>query len=77
VKELIASRADLNLQDEGGNTALHVASRWGHLEIVEELITAGSKLYLKNKYGWTALMYACNFNYLHIVGPLWKKTQKC
>ncbi len=41
VKELIAAGIRLNDKDKDGWTALHWASYWDLLEIVQELIAAG------------------------------------
>ena len=49
VQELIAQKANINLQDNEGWSALMVASRNGNLEIVQALIFAGAIPDLKNK----------------------------
>ena len=49
VRELIAQRANVDLQDDEGWSALMVASQNGNLEIVQALIFAAAIPDLKNK----------------------------
>ena len=53
---LIAKGADLDIQDENGNTALMIAVRkgYGHIQGAKRLIDRGANLDLKNKQGQTA-----------------------
>ncbi|XP_046341648.2 uncharacterized protein LOC124122611 isoform X1 [Haliotis rufescens] len=39
LKHLVSEKADLGLQDEGGNNILHIACMWGHLEIVKYVLS--------------------------------------
>jgi ankyrin repeat protein len=55
VKFFVESGADPNYQDSFGNTALILASRWGHREVVRLLVTKGADTSLKTKDGHTAL----------------------
>jgi ankyrin repeat protein len=57
VQALIAARANLNVQDKDGWTALMRAS---NTAIVRALIGAGANVNLQDKDGWTALMRASN-----------------
>ncbi|KAJ5966493.1 hypothetical protein N7481_013207 [Penicillium waksmanii] len=64
VQLLVEAGIDINYQDEQGETALHVAARFGHDECAQ-IILEGSD-YQKantnlpeNTYGWTPLFIAC------------------
>ena len=48
----------MNIADDDGVTPLHLAVKWGYLEIVRELVNAGSRVDAKNKYGATPLHMA-------------------
>ncbi|KAG9326524.1 hypothetical protein KVV02_007673 [Mortierella alpina] len=50
--------ADLNHRDEEGNTALHHAAAYGHLQTITLLIERGSSATIKNNGGWTAVDFA-------------------
>ncbi len=54
-KMLIEAKADLNLQNKNGDTALSVAAFLCHPEIVEALLKAGADKAIKNNTGTTAL----------------------
>ena len=54
-KMLIEAKADLNLQNKQGDTALSVAAFLCHPEIVEALLKAGADKAIKNNTGTTAL----------------------
>jgi ankyrin repeat protein len=49
-------RGTINLQDESGNTALHISAFSGATQIVEKLLAAGADLNLRNSSGQTPLM---------------------
>lgn len=49
-----------NLQNRMGDTALHLAVKWGFREIVETLLEYGVKMNVVNRQGHTALEYAHN-----------------
>lgn len=58
IARLIMEGAELNKQDENGDTALIVTARtgyYGHMPILEMLIECGVNLNLQNKEGSTAL----------------------
>ena len=55
---LIASHADLNLQNQFGITALMLAACYGHIEACSILISCGANLDVQDKSGKTALYYA-------------------
>ena len=54
-KALIEAKADLNLQNKDGSTALHTAAFLCHPEIVEALLKAGADKAIKTNKGATAL----------------------
>lgn len=61
VRRYMNSGVNVNLQDNGGRTALLFASRNGYTEIVKLLIDAGADVNLRNKDGWTASMIASQY----------------
>ncbi len=72
VRLLIGAGVDSNYQDEQGDTALHVAARFGHLEcarlLLEDTTTQKADIELTEKsYGWTPLFVACVDGHLPIV----------
>ncbi|OAL50826.1 GDPD-domain-containing protein [Pyrenochaeta sp. DS3sAY3a] len=75
VKLLVEAGVDVNYQDEGGETALHTAARFGHLECAKVLIEGSSTnkadIDIPEKaYEWTPLFIACVDNHLPIVEML-------
>ena len=58
VRDMLASGAAVNRQDEHGNTALIEAARNGHDGVVRTLLSAGADVKMKNDEGKTALMLA-------------------
>jgi Ankyrin repeats (3 copies) len=65
VQKLITAKANLDIQDEDGSTALYCAVYKDHAEVVQRLIEAKANLGIHNKLGWTAFHVAI-FN-AHIV----------
>lgn len=57
-KKLIRSKAEINIQNEEGLTALMFAVQGNHLELANLLIKEGAEKNLQNKYGKTALDFA-------------------
>ncbi|RYP67687.1 hypothetical protein DL771_007094 [Monosporascus sp. 5C6A] len=56
VTRLLADVVDINAKNHAGWTALHMASRWGHGNVVEELLhNDGIDVNLKREGDWTAL----------------------
>lgn len=63
LKQLLDSKADVNLKDSDGWTALMYAVRYsGSLECVEKLLEAGADVSEKNIYGFSALVLAACYN---------------
>lgn len=58
VNALVMSKADLNIADNDGKTALMFAAENGDYASVEYLINAGAYLNTLDKFNKTALMYA-------------------
>ena len=72
VQLLVDAGVDLNHQDEHGETALHVAARFGHSKCAEALLrgTATQKSdteIAENTFGWTPLFVACVDGHLSVV----------
>ena len=67
VKFFVENGAALNYQSSYGNTALILASMWGHSEVVRFLLTKGADPSLKTKDGFTALDEAASPEILRIL----------
>lgn len=72
VKLLVEAGVDVDHQDDQGETALHVAARFGYDECAKALLEASNdqKINLElreNTYGWTPLFIACVDGHLSIV----------
>eukprot|EP00808_Paulinella_micropora_P018327 g78736.t1 len=50
-KVLVEGKADLNVMDQHGDTALHLALRHGHFPTAEVLVAAGGDITARNKEG--------------------------
>lgn len=72
VRLLVEAGVDVNHQDEQGETALHVAARFGH-EVCAKALLEGSANYEtdidipEKTFGWTPLFIACVDGHLPIV----------
>ena len=78
VKLLVDAGVDVNYQDQQGETALHVAARFGYEECARILLSTsgafGVNIELAEKtYGWTALFIACVDDHLDIMKMLVQK----
>jgi len=51
IERLIAAGADVHRADKDGDTALHAASRNGHVDAARVLLEAGAKTDVRNKWG--------------------------
>jgi ankyrin repeat protein len=58
VEKLLAHGADVKMQDNDGDTALHGAAQTGNVEIVRLLLDKGADPNVKNRVGGTPLMWA-------------------
>ena len=73
VLAFIEHKADSNIQNEGGYTALHWAAFWGYNEVVISLLKNGvTDLNIKNNIGYTALHVAARKGHNEIVIELLK-----
>ena len=72
VSLLVTSHVNLNFQDAQGETALHVAARYGHDACAKLLLSGTAELrasteLTENTFGWTPLHTACVDGNLNIV----------
>jgi len=74
-KVLINAKADLDIQNDSGNTALITSLKFGRNkgEIASLLIENGAKLDIQNKEGNTALHIAAKWSYVEIIRQLLDK----
>jgi ankyrin repeat protein len=77
VKRLLEKGADINGQNDGGNTILHYCASFGRLSMCKHLIRNGANVLIKNKRGETAydmakqrLVVPVNLNSLKIANLL-------
>lgn len=73
VKMLLQLHAKPDLQDDIGNTALHLAIREGHEDIAVELLAYNANPSLGNAFSQTPLMYAAERNLIALIPLLRKK----
>ncbi|XP_031624593.1 ankyrin repeat domain-containing protein 29 [Contarinia nasturtii] len=66
VHELLKYKPNLYLLPNG-ETALHAAAMFGHLDVVKQLVAAGSDITWKNQNGCTALQVARQQNFTTVV----------
>ena len=67
---LIESSEFLDVADDNGDTALILAARYGHTELVAALIAADANIHAVSNDGRTALMIAAANGRLEIVAAL-------
>lgn len=60
VELLLQNKANVNMANKYGNSALHFAALSGHDKIVNLLIRNGANVNAANKFGETVLHYAAN-----------------
>ena len=68
--QYIARGADLDVQDQCGNTLLHEAVRFRQIDMVEALSSAGAKLDIQNTQGNTPVHLAAMYSSLKILQHL-------
>lgn len=59
IQQLIQKRADVNVPQPDGTTALHWAAYHDDLELANQLIATGANVLTANRYGMTPLSLAC------------------
>jgi ankyrin repeat protein len=72
VRSLLAKKADVNVQQADGATAIQWAVRNNDLELTDLLIAAGANVKTPNHYGATALSLACISGNAAMIGKLLK-----
>ena len=70
ISDLITLGANVDWQDNGGFTALHMCARFNHLEIARMLIDAGADVNIQNDSGETALHWCARYNHTEIARML-------
>ena len=73
-KKLIEAKAEVDLKDKNGLTALMYAACIGDLEIVKMLCDRGANPDLQNKKGWTAAMFAAQMRHEEVLEYFNSKT---
>ena len=73
VELLIKHKADINITDYAGRTALFLAIEKGQAKIVELLLNNSAQVNAKNKHNKTALYVACEAEHLEVAKLLLKK----
>ena len=66
----LIGNATIDHRNEEGSTALMLASKDGHEQVVQTLLLAGANVNIQDNEGWTALMRASERNHLAIVNTL-------
>ena len=71
-KSLLEEGSDFNYRNQKGDSFLMLASRHGHLSIVELLLSKGANIYDKTTTGYSSLMLASMQGHFNIKGFLEK-----
>lgn len=66
IRLLVAAGADLNAQDQKGESALMKAAKQGHAALVALLLAAGANRELRDKRGKTALSKAMKNRHMDV-----------
>lgn len=75
VEKMLKKRPDINIQTNGGLTALMSAVYKVNFDIVNKLLQYNPDLNIQDKNGQTALIHAANFGYTEVAKALLKKKQ--
>ena len=70
VREIISSGAEVNEQDDEGETPLHIAVVESHLQTAQDLVAAGAKVDVRDYNGYTPLYLAARADNHKIVQML-------
>ena len=76
VNHLVDKGADLEAQDNLGVTALHLAAKNNHIQIVQYLVDRGAKPDVKSKFGNDAIDYAKMNHHLKVAQLMQEKGPK-
>ena len=66
MRALIEKGADVNTENNNGETPLHVSATNGHLEVVRALLEKGADVNAKEDNGWTPLHYCAREGHLEV-----------
>jgi hypothetical protein len=70
IRVLLDAGADVNLKNEGGNTALHIAAEGSKKKVVRLLLKAGADVRVEDKWKQTALHIAAWRSTTDVIGML-------
>ena len=73
IKVFLENNGRVDVFDNEGKSALHLASAAGSLDVCEALLNKGAYVNSKTKTGWTSLHYAAMKGYTNLVEFLIKK----
>lgn len=62
--------ADVNLQNKSGETSIHLACRFDHVDCIRQLCKCGANVNLVDAHGESVLHVACFFDLPRIVDVL-------
>jgi ankyrin repeat protein len=68
IRQLIDKRADVNVPQTDGTTALHWAAYHDDLDLAKKLLAAGANVRASNRYGVTPLSLACTNGNAEMIG---------
>ena len=66
VLQRLADGVSPNVTNPIGQTALHIAAIWNHVEVETVLLDAGANVNQKNQYGVTPLLFAAQKDHLEV-----------
>ena len=66
VLQRLADGVSPNVTNPIGQTALHIAAIWNHVEVATVLLDAGANVNQKNQYGVTPLLFAAQKDHLEV-----------
>ena len=76
IEILVRNGAPLNVQNDTGNTPLHLAVFWGHFDVVKLLVEEGAKMDLRNDKGRIPLDIAGLYGHRDIAEYIAQKSGK-
>lgn len=74
---LLEGGADVGLQDNAGQSPLHLASSRGHVNVVRVLLAGGADALAQDKDGRTPFRYAVSKGHLHVTRVLLQHNAYC